>query len=86
MRSRRYKGPVCWVNEGDLDVPESGFYALDKQGRELLQPLKRLVAVQHTDSDEHHYREAADDEHSPPVGNVIELEAEALGETDMEVP
>jgi hypothetical protein len=86
MKEKRFKGYACWINEGDADVPESGFYALDKHGRELAQPLRRLVAVQLADSDEHYYRDAADDEHSPPVGNVIELEAETVGEATMEVP
>lgn len=79
----RYRGPVAWVNDTE-DVPESGFYALTKNGKQLEQPLKRLVAVQHKHRDSHHYRVAKPDEHSPPIGNVIEMEIAAEGKADIE--
>jgi len=81
--ARRYRGPVAWVND-DEDVPESGFYALTKNGKELKRPLVRLVAVQHRLTSDHHYRIAKDDEHSPPIGNVILFEVEAEGKADVE--
>lgn len=80
---RRFKGPVGWVNEGDMGVPESGFYALDKAGKQLARPLKRLVAVQHRKTTKHHYRVAGPDEHSPPIGKVIELEYEGQGKGEL---
>jgi hypothetical protein len=80
---KRYRGPVAWVNEED-GVPESGFYALTKNGKDLAKPLKRLVAVQHKGRDSHHYRVAKADEHSPPIGNVIEIELEATGKGQVE--
>ncbi len=80
---KRYRGPVAWVEEDD-GVSESGFYALTKNGKQLADPLKRLVAVQHKGRDSHHYRVAKEDEHSPPVGNVIELELEAQGKGEVD--
>jgi hypothetical protein len=74
---------VCWVNEPEHDVPESGFYALDRKGRELVQPLVRLVAVQHRMTGAHHYRKAGPGEHSPPVGNVVDFDLDVEGKTDM---
>jgi len=82
---RKYRGHACWVN-ADEGVPESGFYALDKKGRVLVQPLQRLVAVQHSRSDGHHYRKAKPDEHSPPIGNVIEFDLDVEGKTEVATP
>ena len=84
MNLSRYRGPVAWVNEGDMGVPESGFYALTKDGKAIARPLKRLVAVQHKGRDSHHYRVAKAAEHSPPAGNVIELEVDAEGKGEVE--
>ena len=80
---RRFKGPAAWVNLGDMGVPESGFYALDKKGKALSRPLRRLVAVQHRASAKHHYRDAEPHEHSPPIGKVIELEYSGQGKGDI---
>jgi hypothetical protein len=75
----RFRGPVAWVNIGEQGVPESGFYALTRDGKALARPLRRLVAVQHRLNSKHHYRDARPDEHSPPVGRVIELEYDGQG-------
>lgn len=79
----RYRGHVAWVNQGDLGVPESGFYALTKDGRSLARPLRRLVAVQHRFSSKHHYRDAREDEHSPPPGRIVGLSIEMVGKGEI---
>lgn len=70
----RFRGHVAWVNQGDLGVPESGFYALTRDGKQLARPLRRLVAVQHRFSSKHHYRDAREDEHSPGIGRIVGLD------------
>jgi len=67
-------------------VPESGFYALDDRGRELVRPLVRLVAVQHKWTTAHHYRIAKPDEHSPPVGRLVTFDLDVEGKAELTPP
>ena len=86
----RWNGPAAWTDDYAM-VERPGFYGLTEDGKHLLKPLVRLVAINHKpdDPDDSNWHLEVADKHDPPQkgapsGGHVELEAASNGSSSTE--